>query len=150
MYVCTVYNFLINVLIFPVVEIRVRNWSAVFLKIGHLVGYWLPSHWKCTVKLADQNGFWSAKCWNCSGNGQWPIVISSTVFPWQSKLYIIILVNSTILLQEIHNYNVCTLLYRLCMCDKLFIQLLSYVHLSEHQSNHWNSRFDFLSFSVFY
>ena len=23
----------------PVVEIRVRNWSAIFLKIGHFVGY---------------------------------------------------------------------------------------------------------------
>jgi len=51
-----------------VVEIRVRNCSAVFLKIGHFVGYWLPSHWKCTVKLADQNGFWLAKCWNWSEN----------------------------------------------------------------------------------
>jgi len=58
------------------VEIRVRNRSAIFLKIGHFVGYWLSSHWKCTVKLADQNGFWSAKCWKMA-NGQL-LRISST------------------------------------------------------------------------
>ena len=29
--------------------------------------------------MADQNQFWLAKCWNWSGNGQWPAVISSTV-----------------------------------------------------------------------
>jgi len=50
-----------------------------FLKIGHFVGYWLPSHWKCTVNLAGQNGFWSAKCWNWLENYQWPAAISSTV-----------------------------------------------------------------------
>ena len=60
--------------------ISVRNWSAVFGKIGHFVAYWLLSHWKCTVHLADQNGFWSAKCWNWSKNGQWLAVISSTVY----------------------------------------------------------------------
>jgi len=49
-----------------------------FLKIGHFVDYWLPSNWKCTVRLADQNGFWLAKCWNWSENGQWPTVISNT------------------------------------------------------------------------
>ena len=52
-----------------------------FLKIGHFVGYWWPSHWKCTVNLADQNGFWLAKCWNWSENGQWPAVTFSTVLP---------------------------------------------------------------------
>ena len=49
-----------------------------FLKIGYFTGYWLLSHWKCTGNMADQNGFWSAKCWNLSENGQWPSVISST------------------------------------------------------------------------
>ena len=42
-----------------VVEIRVRNWLAILVKIGHFVGYWLPSHWKCIVKLTNQNGFWT-------------------------------------------------------------------------------------------
>ena len=65
------------VYVYSVVEIRVRNWSAVFfLKMGHFVGYWLPSHWKCTVNLAYQNGFWS----ELVENGQWPSVISSTVY----------------------------------------------------------------------
>jgi len=50
-----------------------------FFKIIYLfVGYWLPFYWKCTVKLGNQNEFWSAKCWNWSENGQWPIVISNT------------------------------------------------------------------------
>jgi len=48
-----------------------QKWLAVFLKIRHFVGYWLSSHWKCTVKLADWNGFCSAKCWNWLENGQW-------------------------------------------------------------------------------
>ena len=60
-----------------VVEIGVRNWLAIFLKMGHFVGYWWPSHWKCTVNLANQNGFWLAQCWNWSENGQWPAVTSS-------------------------------------------------------------------------
>jgi len=59
-----------------VVEIRVRNWLAIFLKIGHFIGYWLPFHWKCTIKLVAKNGFWSAKC--CEIGCQWPTVISST------------------------------------------------------------------------
>ena len=50
-----------------------------FLKIGHFVDYWLPFQWKCTVNLANQNGFWLYKCWNWSENGQWPLVISRTV-----------------------------------------------------------------------
>ena len=49
-----------------------------FLKIRYFMGYWLLSHSKCMGNLADQNGFWSAKCWNWSENGQWPTVISST------------------------------------------------------------------------
>ena len=61
-------------------EIRIRNWSAVFLKIGYFIGYWLVSHWKCTGNSADQNGFWSAKCWNWPENGQWLTVISSTAW----------------------------------------------------------------------
>ena len=48
-----------------------------FLKMEHFVGYWWP-YSKCTVTLANQNGFWSAKCWNWK-NGQWPAVISRTV-----------------------------------------------------------------------
>ena len=43
-----------------VIEIRVRIWLAVFLKMGLFMGYGWPSH--CTVKLADQNEFWSAIC----------------------------------------------------------------------------------------
>ena len=35
------------------------------------------SHWKCTGNMTDQNGFWSAKCWNWSENGWWPTVISN-------------------------------------------------------------------------
>ena len=62
----------------PVLEIRIRNWSAIFLNIGDFVDYWLPSNWKCTVNLADQNGFWLAKCWNWSENDQWPAAISTT------------------------------------------------------------------------
>ena len=61
---------------------RNKNQKLVgrFLKIGYLIDYWLLSHWKCTGNLADQNGFWSTKWWNWSENGQWPTVISSTVF----------------------------------------------------------------------
>ena len=65
-----------------VLEIRIRNWSAIFLKIGYFTGYWLLSHWKCTRNRADQNGFWSAKYWNWLENGRWPTVISNTVFTW--------------------------------------------------------------------
>ena len=38
---------------------RNKNQKLVsrFLKIGLFVGYWLTSHWKYTVSLADQNGF---------------------------------------------------------------------------------------------
>ena len=53
--------------------------------VGHFfedrifIGYWLLSHCKCTG-MADQNGFWSAVCWNWSENGQWPAVISRTAY----------------------------------------------------------------------
>jgi len=70
-----------------VAEIRARNWSAIFLRIGHFIAYWLLSHWKCIVKLANQNGFWSAKCWNWLENGQWPTVISSAV-KWDYICYL--------------------------------------------------------------
>ena len=50
-----------------------------FLEDRIFTGYWLLSHWKCTGNMADQNGFWSAKCWNWSENGQWPTVISNIV-----------------------------------------------------------------------
>ena len=41
----------------------IRNWSAVYLKIGHFVRRFLIAvPLKCTVNLADQNGFWLAKC----------------------------------------------------------------------------------------
>jgi len=78
LYICVYMYAACCVYICVVVEIRVRNWLAIFLKIEHFVGYWSSSHWKCTVKLADQNGFWLSKCWNWSENGQWPTVISST------------------------------------------------------------------------
>ena len=51
-----------------------------FLKIGHFIGYWLLSHWKCTGNLAKQNGLWLAKCWNWLENGQWLAGISSTIY----------------------------------------------------------------------
>ena len=50
-----------------------------FLKIGYFLGYWLLSHWKCTGNLANQNEFFSSKCWNCSETSQWLAVISGTV-----------------------------------------------------------------------
>lgn len=53
-----------------VVETRIRYWSAVFWRWDIL----LP----CTVNLANQCGFWSAKCWNWSENGHWPAVIFRT------------------------------------------------------------------------
>ena len=49
-----------------------------FLKTGYFIGYWLLSHWICTGSMADQNGFWLAKCWNCSEKGKWSTVIPST------------------------------------------------------------------------
>ena len=37
--------------------------------------------------LADQNGFWSAKCWDKSENGQKPTVISSTAYAYGCELH---------------------------------------------------------------
>ena len=63
-----------------VLEIRIRNWSAIFWRYGVLIGYWLLSHWKCTGNMAG----WPK--WILVGqmlklvrNGQWLTVISSTV-----------------------------------------------------------------------
>ena len=53
-----------------VIEIRIRNWSAISLKIGYFIGYWLLSHWECKEKLTNQIGFWLAKCWNWSEIGR--------------------------------------------------------------------------------
>ena len=48
-----------------VLEIKIKNRLAIFWRyVGYFIGYWLLSHWKCTRKLGQQNGFWSAKCWN--------------------------------------------------------------------------------------
>jgi len=63
-----------------VVEIRVGYWLAVFLKRGHFVGYWLPSHWKY---IRSKIG-WPK--WILVGQmlklvrkwPQWPTVISTT------------------------------------------------------------------------
>ena len=48
-------------------------------KSQKLVGHFLKMDplLKCTVNLTDQNGFWP-NVENCSENGQWPAVISST------------------------------------------------------------------------
>ena len=74
------YHFTINFCpVYAVLEIRIRDWSAVFfLKIGYFLGYWLLSHWKCTGNLANQNEFFSSKCWNCLENSQWLTVVSIT------------------------------------------------------------------------
>ena len=51
-------------IIVTMLEIRIRNWLAVFLKIGYFIGYinCCPIENVATGNMADQNGFWSAKC----------------------------------------------------------------------------------------
>ena len=82
-------SFLINP--FPVflavLEIRIRNWLIVFLKIGYFIGYWLLSQWKCTGYLADQNRFWSAKFWNWSENDQWLTGILALPCIWFATIF---------------------------------------------------------------
>ena len=49
------------VYIITVLEIRIRNWPAVFEdRILYRLLITVPL--KCRGNLADQNGFWSAKC----------------------------------------------------------------------------------------
>jgi len=93
-----------------VIEIRVRNWSAIFLKIGRFVGYWLPSHWKCTVKLADQNRCWLAKCWNWLENGQWPTAISSTEYNTYILYHNVLLSDESLTMWLPCDIDTCTLI----------------------------------------
>jgi len=82
-FLCTINSWL---LYYPTLMMhwfsRVKNWSAVFWRY---VGYWLPSYWKCTAKLADQNVYWSTKCWNWSEIGQWLSRISLLIQETQGK-----------------------------------------------------------------
>lgn len=71
-----------------VLEIRIGNWLAIFMKIGYCIGYWLLSHWKYTGNMADQNKFWLAKWWNWLENGKWPTVISSIATPAAYNIFI--------------------------------------------------------------
>ena len=65
-----IYQFYMFTSIVAVLEIRVRNWSAIFWTyVGHFVGFWLLFHWWCTVNLANQNGFCPAICQKMA-NGQ--------------------------------------------------------------------------------
>ena len=71
------------------------------LKIGYFVGYSLLSHWKCTGNLADQNGFWSTKCWSWSENGQWLTVISSTAYAYCMYVGTVITLSQILILERI-------------------------------------------------
>ena len=74
-------------------------------------------------KLANQNEFWLAKCWNWLENGQWSPVISSTEYasctscqeflklsnraliPWKADIHIYQLKASQSFLNSEHNYS---------------------------------------------
>ena len=51
-------------------EIRIRNWSAIYLKI-EFYRLLITVPLKCAGNLADQYGFWSVKCWNVVR--KWPM-----------------------------------------------------------------------------
>ena len=72
--------------VLAVLEIRIRNWSAIFLKIGYFIGYYVFA-----VPLKTYRKYGWPK-WIVVGQmlkllGKWPTVISSTVLVDEQYMY---------------------------------------------------------------
>ena len=61
MHTLRVNNLTVQASDYPVVQIRVRNWSAVFCEDRTFCRLLIAIPLKCTVNLAYQNEFWLAK-----------------------------------------------------------------------------------------
>ena len=98
---------------------------------------------KYTRNLADQNGFWSAKCWNWSENHQWLTVIFSTA-GWDKNYLIYFLRNNiyVAMMNIVYNGENCSkAIYVLVLCNVGKWTLLLPMWLSTLKKLNQNSKY---------